>query len=243
MRSILKRTPEGIELDVIAVFQTLVHYAWLIAFVGVGFALISAVNTCLFVTPQYTASVSMYVNNNTMTMTGISISDMTASTQVAKTYNALITSSKVLEAMLDEADITDLTADELAGKVSAVTVDDTQYVTISVVDSDPKRAAALASAFEVAVPEVLEEIVVGSAIRIVDSPKVPTMPSYPNVPRSIAAGALFGIVVGIAVVVLWSIMDNTLKSEDEIQEWSYPLLGVIPDHAIAKKSRSAYKYQ
>lgn len=238
MRSILRRTPHGIELDVMALIYTVANRFWICMIAGAVLGLAAMVNSAYFTTPQYTASVSVYVNNNTMMVTGVSAGDISASIQVAKTYNALIGSDKVLQAVLDASGVEEMTTGELSGKISAQSVDDTQYLSISVRDSDPIRAAKLANAFLDAAPEVLEEMVAGSSISVVDTASVPLTPSSPNVKKNTVLGFAVGVLLSMAAVVVWSILDTTVKSEAELQEWGeYPLLGVIPDLSAVKMLR------
>lgn len=235
MRSILRRTPNGVELDVMALIYAVLNHIWICLIAGAVLGLAAMVHSAYFTTPQYTASVSLYVNNNTMMVTGVSSGDINASIQVAKTYNALIGSEKVLRSVLDAAGEEVMSTGELAGKISAHPVDDTQYLRIYVSDSDPVRAARLANAFLYSAPEILEDMVVGSSISVVDTAAIPLYPSSPNVRRDTIMGFAVGMLLSMVAVVLKVLMDTTVKSETALQEWpNYPLLGVIPDLAAVK---------
>jgi len=68
-----------------------------------------------------------------------------------------------------------------------------------------------------------------NTIRIVDPARAPVFPSHPNVPRNMMIGFLFGLVAGIALAFVQEMLDNTVKTPEEVTYLTaLPALGMIP---------------
>ncbi len=66
-------------------------------------------------------------------------------------------------------------------------------------------------------------------IHMLDAAIVPTKPVLPNVKQNIVAALIIGLLGGIFIAFLIDYMDNTIKSEEDIEGLlGIPLLGVIP---------------
>ncbi|HEV2113170.1 MAG TPA: polysaccharide biosynthesis tyrosine autokinase, partial [Terriglobales bacterium] len=68
-----------------------------------------------------------------------------------------------------------------------------------------------------------------SNIRVVDPARAPTSPSKPNIPRNLLLGVLFGIVLGVGLAFGVEVMDNTVRTPEQVQTVSaLPALGIVP---------------
>lgn len=238
--SIMKRRDRGFDVDLLALLRLFWKYLWLIVFLGVLLGVGSLAYTFFCVTPQYSASTTIYINNSIMTdtVTTISASDLSASAQLATTYKAVIKSDRVLDQVIEKENL-DMSAGQLAGKISAVSVDNTEILKISVTDSDPKRAARIANTIAAVAPDEISDIIDGSSVKIVDEAKIPTVRSSPNYRKNTFLGALIGVLIGIVFVIIRQVMDVTVHGEDDLEddldEFGIPLIGVIPDFASATR--------
>jgi len=65
--------------------------------------------------------------------------------------------------------------------------------------------------------------------RIVDTARVPTVPSEPNLPRNVAFALALGVTTGVGLAFLLEGMDNTVRTPEQAQAISaLPSLGMIP---------------
>ncbi|HZQ91801.1 MAG TPA: polysaccharide biosynthesis tyrosine autokinase [Terriglobales bacterium] len=68
-----------------------------------------------------------------------------------------------------------------------------------------------------------------SNIQIVDPARVPTSPARPNIPRNITLAFLFSLAFGIMLSFAVEVLDNTLRTPDQVQMVaSLPPLAIIP---------------
>ena len=87
--------------------------------------------------------------------------------------------------------------------------------------------------FEIMVKRQKEVDVAGllrtNNIRLLDAALVPNHPSRPNRSQNILLAMLLGLVCGIGLVVLLEMLDNTVKSQDDVESGlGLPLLGILP---------------
>ena len=71
---------------------------------------------------------------------------------------------------------------------------------------------------------------------------VPSAPTSPDVTRNTALGALAGLAISAGIIVLRTIMNDTIRSEDDIEKYlGIPTLAVIPDRKDYISDRSSKK--
>ena len=65
--------------------------------------------------------------------------------------------------------------------------------------------------------------------KVLDSPRLPRLPSSPDMPRVIASGAALGLVLALALIALFEYRNSTLRDEDEVTACTgLPVIAVIP---------------
>jgi len=68
-----------------------------------------------------------------------------------------------------------------------------------------------------------------SNIRQVDLARVPLAPSQPNIPRNLAIALMMGLAGGVAFAFLLEILDNTVRTPEQVESISaLPALGIVP---------------
>lgn len=223
-----------VEVDLREILRVCLRKAWLIILSAVVFAVAVYMYTAFFVTPLYITGASFYVNNSLQSGESqkISSSDLATSQRLVLTYVNIIKSDTVLEKVAAESGL-NLTAGQLRGIMTAESMDDTELFKVQISYPDPQLAAQIANAIATVAPGEISNIMVGSATKVLDYAKVPASPYTPNRARNTAAGALAGAVLAIAIIVIQTLMDVRIKSEEDLARFSpVPVLGVIPDFSV-----------
>jgi polysaccharide biosynthesis transport protein len=77
-------------------------------------------------------------------------------------------------------------------------------------------------------------------IRVVEKAEAPRAPISPQRRRNYQLGAILGLVLGIALVLIFEHFDNTLKTPEDVKEHlGLPFLGMVPDVGVRQTSSSA----
>ena len=236
---IVKKQHRKIEVNLIAVTRLLWQKKWWILLAGVASAVLFYLASLLFITPLYSASVTLYANNSISTdkNTSITTSDMNASARLVDTYAAIIMSDPVLDQVKEENNIRMSTA-KLIRHISITQVYDTEVFKITVKNPSAKTAADIANSIAEIAPGKIAEIVDGCSIKIISNAKVPGIKSYPDDEKTIAMGLFIGLVLAVLVICTIAVLDTRVKGESDLYEWEYPVIGTIPSFAGAERKET-----
>lgn len=204
-----------------------------------------AAGLTLAMTPSYTATTRLFFAvEASETATDLAQGSSFAEKQMTS-YAQVATSPLVLGPVVERLDL-DVTVTELAEAVSSTIPAETVILEISVVDDDPRRAAAIANAVGREVADVAADLSPERAdgskavkATTLASAQTPTRPSSPNIPRNIVLGALLGILLGFGVAVFRHLLDTRVRSEQDVRSVTdRPLLGLVgfdekvPEHPM-----------
>lgn len=220
-----------VEVDLREILRVCLRKLWLILLSALVLGVAVYLYTAFFVNPQYITGASFYVNNSLQSGESqkISSSDLATSQRLVLTYVNIIKSDTVLEKVIDEIEL-DMTASQLRGIMTAESIDDTEMFKVQISHEDPQLAARIANAIATVAPNEISNIIVGSTTKVVDRAKVPTSPYSPNRMQNALLGALVGMVLAVAYIVIRTLMDVRIKSEEDLAAISsVPVLGSIPE--------------
>ena len=229
-----QRSTQDDSINLLELFEYLWKRALLILFSILIGGAIACVYTVFFVTPLYSSSVMIYVNNSSISLGNASVSisgsDLTASRSLVETYIVILNSRETLEEIIDESGVS-YTYSQLGEMISASAVNDTEVFEVTVTSKDPQEASDIANTIVKVLPARIKSIVDGSNAVRVDG-AIPIMtPVSPNVTKNTAMGALVGLVLSCGICVLLFLMDTEIHSESYLLTTypSIPLLTVVPD--------------
>ncbi len=232
-------------IDIKHIAKALWHKAWLILLVSIITSVIGFAYSSFQITPMYSSKVLLYVNNNSLSLGGTSVSisatELTAAQSLAQTYMVILDNRTTLEKVIEEADV-DYTYEELSKMLSSTTVNDTEVLSVGVTSHDPYEAAKIANVIAEVLPTRIQEIIQGTSMAVVDS-AVPNLNKVsPSISKYTAMGFMIGFVIVAAIVAVAAYMDDTIHDEDYlIENLSYPLLAVVPDLIEAKNASYGYR--
>ena len=234
-------------VDLLPLFMALYKRWYLIAIVSVLSAVMFWLGSYMFLTPTYRTSCRVYVNNmlDSSEKTSVTTSDLSASRSLANTYSEIISGRTVLT---EAAQKLGLARDykQLSSSISVSTSDLSEIITITVIDTSPEIAQALARSIIEIAQEHVSDIVDGSSMRVIDAPYYPTSIYSPSYSKNTVIGFLLGAVLSAGGIILLTLLDNRVKDEDSLERrFNIVVLGSIPDIEEAGKasSRGAYGYE
>lgn len=227
---------ETLEIDLREVFKVLLKRIWIILLCAVIVGGSVYAYTRKFVTPMYTASVTLYVNNNVGDSGTVSSSGLAVALQLVNTYVNIIQSDTVLNKVIDETGLV-LTAGSIRGMLSAEVVDETEMFRVQITSPNPVMSADIANALANIAPAEISKIIEGSSAKVIDYAQVPTTHSSPNYITNTIFGALAGGLLAALFFVLLVLLDGRVKSEDDLTRiCGVPVLGAIPDFTVTTKA-------
>ena len=102
-------------------------------------------------------------------------------------------------------------------------------------------ARDISNAMAKATVERISEVMDTEKPNIVEDAVTPTIPSSPSLVKNTAIGALLGALLAIAVIVIRHLMDDTIKTEEDVKKYlELNVLAAVPlEKGSSKKRKSA----
>jgi capsular polysaccharide biosynthesis protein len=143
------------------------------------------------------------------------------------TLKVLMKDSTVLEKVSKELQYT-RSPGMLATEITAGDIDSSQVVSISVIDPDPRMAAQIANLTASTFKSEAANILNYRNIRLLAEAKENPTPINPSNNHKIIYSAIFGLVVGIGLAFFLNSLDDSMRSEKELEKiLEAPVLGSV----------------
>ena len=230
---------EEMEIDLLELLMVMKKHLAAILFAGIVGLVIMFAYTSFLVTPLYSASSMMYVMPDN-SMNSYTLSDMQVGQQLTSDYSSMIKSRSFMEDVIKKLNLT-IDYQQLLGKVEVTNPTSSRILQVTVNDPNPQTAADIANEMASVAESKLKEITGMQAIKIYEEAAVPDRPSSPSLKKNCALGLLAGLVLAMAVVTILYLLDDTIKTEDDIEKYlGMTTLAVLPYNG-KKQQRQAKK--
>lgn len=228
---------DEITIDLAELFFVLWSKIHVILLTGILLALVSFVGTKLLVTPKYTSDTKIYVLTKQDSSAGVTVNDLQTGAYLTKDYMELVKSRPVLEQVIAVLNL-DIQTEQLSQMITVENASDTRILTIRVESEDPKEAKAIADAVRESVGIQITKIMDADSVNTIEEGNLPTSPSSPNLMKNMALGGILGIVLAIGIIVLIYVLDDTLKTPEDVENFlGLNVLTSIPVSEGFKKSK------
>ena len=234
---------EEMEIDLLELLMVMKKHLAAILLAGIVGLVIMFAYTSFLVTPLYSASSMMYVMpDNSNSMNSSTLSDMQVGQQLTSDYSSMIESRSFMEDVIKKLNLT-IDYQKLLEKVEVTNPTSSRILQVTVNDPNPQTAADIANEMASVAESKLKEITGMQAIKIYEEAAVPDRPSSPSLKKNCALGLLAGIVLAIAVITILYLLDDTIKTEDDIEKYlGMTTLAVLPYNG-RKQQRQAQKHK
>lgn len=229
------------ELDLRKLIMILLEKWWIIAVSIIMAAVMTFGFFFFFVDPVYTSEATLYVyNSDTRTSGAITTGELTVARNMVSTYVVLLKSDSVLG---EVARITNFgyTPQQIKGMIKASAENNTEVMRVTVENTNPVHAQAITNTLLDIGSEKIVNVMKAGSVEIIDSAKLPTKPSGPNIVLNTVIGAMLGFMISVMAILLLEMFDTKIKSEEDIKElFSIPILGVIPGFSPSSTRKGGY---
>lgn len=236
---------EVIEIDLKELMYVLLSKLHIIILSMVLGGLIAFFLSAVVMDEKFEAVTSIYVLNK-QDSNVVTYTDLQTGTQLTKDYAELVTCRSVMDQVIAQLrlaenyeDMSDITYEQLAQMVTVSNATDTRIISISVKDTQPARAQDIANAIREAAAIHITSVMDIEAVNVVDYAEMPLEAVEPRVLYNSCIGAILGIALAMAVIVCIHLLDDTIKSPDDIERYlGISVLGSIPlDNKLFKESK------
>ncbi|MCM3731612.1 Wzz/FepE/Etk N-terminal domain-containing protein [Fictibacillus nanhaiensis] len=223
---------ETISLKDIA--QTLRKRLMLIALIAAVAVAVSGVISYFILTPVYQASTQILVNQKSNEQATLDPNQIRTNVEMINTYKLIITSPAILDIVVEDLKLKQST-DTLISKITVNSEQNSQVFSLTVQDEDPAQAVKIANAISETFRDEVDEIMEINNVKILSPAVLKDNPSpiKPKPLLNIAIALVVGLMAGIGIAFLLEYLDNTIKTEEDIQNiLGLPVLGAIPKISV-----------
>lgn len=237
-------------LDIKQILHILVRRLWIIVLCLIIGGLGAFCATKFLVTPLYTSTTTMYVNNKVIgeseKVNAISGSDLSTSQKLISTYSQIAQTPEVLEQVIQKLKL-DMSVGQVRSMLAFGAVGETEIMKITATSEDPQLAANIANAVAEFAPGRISSVIKidESSVSVLEPAKPAGGPSSPNVMKNSLMGALAGAVLAVLIILLIEMFDTTVRGEEDLTEhYKIPVLTCVPElESTTKKGKYAYEYK
>ena len=216
-------------IDLRELLATIKKRFWIVILTTVISVGISIVVTNRTKVQFYQAKTTMIVNIETYENQSVLTSDqISAGQKLAVLYGEIIKSRSVLEPVIEKLNL-DMTPQQLAGMISVSQVNETHIMNLSVTDTDPDRAKAIANTIPEVFTEEVKRTIKANGVEVID-PSLGGDPMPSNILKKVLIVGVVGVMIGIFIIFLIEFLDNKVKTPQDMEKYfNIPVLGVIPN--------------
>lgn len=207
---------ENSEITLQELFDIIRKRLGLIILAGLTGLLLTSLYTYFIVTPQYSSTTQLLVNQRTSEQMAVELNDINTNIRLIDTYRELITGPAILNEVSEELN-DQFSTDQLASMISISSPQDAQVFNITITTTNPYIAAdianAVASTFQNEIGRIMNSI---DNVVIVYAAEPRLNPISPNHTLNLAIGVVLGLMVGTGIVFLQLALDGTLRETEFI---------------------------
>lgn len=219
---------DEVEIDLLEILKALKKKFMLILAAGLLAGCISGAFTHFMLTPSYKSTSSMLVLSKETTLT--SLADLQLGSSLTSDYTVLLNSTPVLQQVIKNLGLKEISDEDLRKKITVENPSDSRILEITVEDSDPVLAKKLVDEIADVASDFIGDKMEVIPPKIIEEGKIPVVRSSPSLKKNMLLGLIFGIFVCSAVVAVYAIMDDTLKTEDDVIRYlDTSVLASVPD--------------
>lgn len=227
----MENMDQEITLDIRDILNVIKKRAKLIVIITLAATLISGVLSFFVIKPTYEASISIVVGKD-LNQNGQRVqydnNDIMMYQNLLKTYAKIAGSRTVAEKTINQLNL-DITPEDLLNSVTITPQTDTQILEIKVQNKSPNTAMEIVNTLSNQFIDESKRIYPDGNVQIIDSAALPNKPVKPNKMLNIAIAFLLGLMVSIGISFLLEYMDNTIKTETDVERYlGLPVVGIIP---------------
>ena len=229
---------DEITIDLVDLFYRLLGNWKLIMALALVGAILAGVITIFMITPIYQSTSTIYVLSRKDS--AINMSDLQIGTALTNDYIKVFGMWEVHEEVISNLGL-DFSYDQMEHMLTVSNPSNTRMLDISVRSPDPELCAKVANEYARVASQYIADTMATDKPSIMSVALVPANPISPSKTRNVMIGFLLGGVIAVAIVTLGYIMDDKIKTAEDIRKYTGLVnLAAVPveESESGKKSKT-----
>lgn len=219
-----------VEIDLMELFYHLLdHWKMIVIFFLVG-AIAMGAATHFLMEPEYQATSKMYVLSSSDSV--VNLSDLQLGTYLASDFQEVFETHEVTDTVIDRLGLP-YTYKQMQEMLSISNPSGTRILHITITSTNPEEAALIANEYFEVASQYVADVMITDKPTMLSSAQVPTAPVSPSMAKNVVLGALVGFVLACGYLVVKFLLDDKVKSADDITKLTgLPILAEVPVFAV-----------
>lgn len=221
---------EEISLDLSDFIHMLRKRIKLVLLITILSTAVSGALSYYIIKPTYEAKATIVVGKNGIGLNNESkyqFDDIMMYQKLIKTYAEIAKSTAVAENT--SARLKNVSAKDISHDITITPMADTQVIEFKAQSSSPQGSYLLLNAFYNSFMQEAKRIFPDPNIQVIDEAKIPVEPIKPKKLLNIVVAFFIGLMASVGLTLLLEYMDDTLKTEQDINKYlGLPVIGIIP---------------
>ena len=227
------------QLKITDIIDMLIRRWWIWVITALVFSVAAFVYTEIFVDDLYKTEGTLYVNALRTQTIDVSSTNITASKDLATTYQEILKRRTFMEQISKETGGKYSVAN-LNKMISMKIVNETEILEITVTGKVPEDVYQVCHSILTNASDELIRVVNAGSVKILDDGQIPTAPFSPDVKKNTLIAFIIGMIIGSLIILVLELFDTRIKSrEDIINKYDEPLLGEIPEVIMPRRGGDA----
>ena len=224
------------EIDLKDLFTLFWEKRNLIITIVLIFIILGLIYTMFLVAPKYTSTTKLVLVSGNEATNTITSSDLSINSNLVSTYREIVTSDSVLDRVIQNLNLTDVTVEELKSSITVSEVEDAEVLQIAVENIDSRAAQTITNEIADVFIERAAELYNINNIRVLDEAKEETAPSNVNHLKDLVIFTAIGVIISVGYILVVNMLDNSVKNAEEVEKnIKVPVLATIPIKQNARK--------
>lgn len=207
---------EEVEIDLLEIFFLMKKRIWILLVSGLILGCATGIFTHYGIEPKYSSTAKLYILTSSTSIT--SLTDIQIGTSLTKDYIQLVQSRPVVEEVIENLKL-NRSYEELLEQMTFSNPTDTRILVITAKDANPVLSKEIVDQFVEVSKVSISSIMKTEEPSIVELGYISDRPVSPNMTKNVAIGALFGIFAAAAIILVLYLIDDTVKSSDDIEKY------------------------
>lgn len=214
------------EIDMVELAYCVLAKWKLIVCCALAFMVATGVFTVAFMTPVYKATSTIYVLGRSDSV--VNFSDLQIGNALTKDYIKVFDLWEVHDGVIKALNLP-YSYDEMQDMLSVRNDADTRMLDITITAASAEEAAAIANKYAEVVSKFIQDTMATDKPSQMSEARVPDRPASPSLIRNVLIGCMLGCLVACAYVVVRFLMDDKLKTAEDIRKYiGLTTLAVVP---------------
>jgi len=221
-------------IDIMKIFRMLIDkLLWIICAVVVGVSS-GVIYTIETIPDKYISSATIIVNANTNDNVNTTSGEISFATQLVSIYSVILKSDTLLDEVVKKLNLNSvpgyeyITGEGLANYVSVSQVNNTYIIKLSVTTNNSELSTDILTEIVRLAPAAIIKIVNAGSVEVISAPKAYGMYTYDLQSNMIKFGAVAAVLMA-GIIILIGLLDNRIKTEEDItEELNLTVIGIIP---------------